>query len=133
MCIYTCGQFFPKKHTIEFTITDTGIGFKNKINKRFNTHLSSTQAIKWALEDGNSTKYDIPGGIGLAIIKEFILKNGGKFQIISDDGFYQLEPQNEQTKLFNGFFPGTIVNLQINTNDTSSYCLKSEIDINDIF
>ncbi|MDR4507873.1 MAG: hypothetical protein MRJ65_06500 [Candidatus Brocadiaceae bacterium] len=23
--IYTCGQFFPNKHMIEFTIKDTGI------------------------------------------------------------------------------------------------------------
>lgn len=34
--IYTCGQFFPTDHKIEFTIVDTGIGFKRKINERFN-------------------------------------------------------------------------------------------------
>jgi hypothetical protein len=131
--IYTCGQFFPKNHTIEFTITDTGIGFKDKINKRFNSSLSSLQAIMWAIEDGNSTKENISGGIGLAILKEFVKMNKGKFQIISDNGFYQLDSKNEITKLFNGYFPGTIVNMKFKTDDESSYSLKSEIDYNDIF
>ncbi len=33
--IYTCGQFFPAKNKIEFTIVDKGIGFREKINSRF--------------------------------------------------------------------------------------------------
>jgi hypothetical protein len=49
--IYTCEQFFSQKNVIEFTIVDTGIGFKNKINKRFNRSLSAKDAITWAVED----------------------------------------------------------------------------------
>lgn len=48
--IYTCGQFYPKKHVIEFTIVDTGRGFKKVVNDRFNYNLDSVQAIKWALD-----------------------------------------------------------------------------------
>lgn len=131
--IYTCGQFFPKTHTIKFTITDTGLGFKNKINKRFNSSLTSTKAIKWAIEDGNSTKEGVSGGIGLAILKEFISRNKGIFQIISDDGFYQLDSGGENTQFFNGSFPGTIINMQFKTDDVTSYKLKNEIDDNEIF
>lgn len=131
--IYTCGQFFPNQNKIEFTITDTGIGFKNRINKRFNSNLSSIQAIKWATEDKNTTKEGIPGGIGLAILKEFITKNQGKMQIVSDDGFYQYEHGNEKLRMFTGSFPGTIVNLQFKTDDSLSYTLKEEISIEDIF
>lgn len=29
--IYTCGQFFPNKNKIEFTIVDIGIGFREKL------------------------------------------------------------------------------------------------------
>jgi len=131
--IYTCGQFYPKEDRIEFTIVDTGIGFKRKVNQRFGSNLSSIQAIEWATKDKNTTKIGITGGIGLALLKEFITKNGGKMQIISDDGFYQFGNQGEQMQLFNGSFPGTIVNLQFKTNDNSSYVLKSEIDSNNIF
>ena len=131
--IYTCGQFFPRDDKIEFTIVDTGIGFKRKINDRFNSNLSSIQAIKWATEDRNTTKIGVTGGIGLALLKEFIEKNKGKMQIISDDGFYQFDCHGEQMRLFNGSFPGTIVNLQFKTNDTTSYVLSSEFSNNDIF
>lgn len=131
--IYTCGQFYPQKHIIEFTITDIGLGFKNKINSRFNSSITSRQAIKWAISDGNSTKENVPGGIGLAILKEFVKMNKGKFQIVSDDGFYQLDSEKEYTQFFNGPFPGAIVNMQFKTDDKSSYTLKNEIDKTEIF
>lgn len=131
--IYTCGQFFPNKNKIEFTITDTGIGFKNRINKRFNSNLNSMQAIRWAVKDKSTTKEGISGGIGLALLKEFIGKNKGKMQIVSDDGFYQFDCEGEILQQFQGQFPGTIVNLQFSTNDRRNYSLKSEININDIF
>lgn len=131
--IYTCGQFFPNKNKIEFTIVDTGIGFKEKINKRFNSSLNAMQAIKWAVQDKKTTKENISGGIGLAVLKEFVEKNRGKMQIVSNDGFYQYDVEGEFTKQFTGEFPGTIVNLQFRTDDNNNYLLKSEIDINDIF
>lgn len=131
--IYTCGQFFPNKNMIEFTIVDTGIGFKDKVNKRFNSNLQAYQAIEWAVRDKSTTKEEITGGIGLAVLKEFIEKNNGKMQIISDDGFFQYDKNGIATNTFDGKFPGTIVNLQFCTNDTNNYSLKEEIDINDIF
>jgi hypothetical protein len=131
--IYTCGQFFPNKHKIEFAIVDTGIGFRNKINKRFIRYLTAVQAIQWAVEDRNTTKETISGGIGLAILKEFIAVNKGKMQIVSDAGFYEYYNGKISVKSFAGRFPGTIVNLQFCTDDNNNYALKSEIDINDIF
>lgn len=130
--IYTCGQFFPRDKKIEFTIVDRGVGFKRKINERFNTNLSSVQAIEWAIKDKHTTKL-VTGGIGLAFLKEFVTKNKGKMQIISYDGFYQFDSKIETIKTFNGSFPGTIVNLQFRTDDVNSYLLQKEIDSNDIF
>lgn len=131
--IYTCGQFFPNTNKIEFTIVDTGIGFREKINTRFKSNLRATQAIKWAVEEKKTTKEGISGGLGLAVLKEFINYNKGKMQIISNDGFYQFDVEGESLKEFQGEFPGTIVNLQFRTNDSNNYSLKNEIDINDIF
>lgn len=131
--IYTCGQFFPKKQTIEFTIVDMGKGFKKTINERFQQKLSSIASIKWALQDTHSTKIDIPGGIGLTILTEFIKMNNGKFQIISDDGFYEMSNTHEKTQMFSGSFPGTIINMEFRTDDTNSYQLSSELDFNNIF
>ena len=131
--IYTCGQVFPTEHTINFTITDTGMGFRKRVNSRFKRNLSSVQAIKWAMINGNSTKHNISGGIGLAILEEFVSINKGKIQIISDDGFYQLDSSGVQAKLFSGSFPGTIINVQFKTDDTTSYSLMSEADSGDLF
>ena len=131
--IYSCGQFFPNKNKIEFTIVDTGIGFREKINRRFQSNLSAIRAIEWAVKDKATTKEGISGGIGLAILKEFIEKNKGKMQIVSNDGFYQFDIGGEIFKQFNSQFPGTIVNLQFRTDDSNNYSLKKEIDINDIF
>ena len=130
--IYTCGQFFPTKNTIEFTIVDTGIGIKEKVNKFLNMNLTSCQAISWAIIDTHSTK-DVTGGIGLALLKEFIEKNKGKMQIVSDSGFYEFGKNGEFSEEFKGRFPGTIVNLQFNTNDNCNYYFKNEININNIF
>lgn len=131
--IYTCGQFFPNKNKIEFTIVDTGIGFREKINRRFGSNLRATQAIKWAVEEKKTTKEGISGGLGLAVLREFVNDNKGKMQIISNEGFYQYDSDVETLSEFQGEFPGTIVNLQFRTDDNNNYSLKSEIDINDIF
>ena len=131
--IYTCGQFFPNKSKIEFTIVDTGIGFREKINRRFESSLSSIQALKWAVQDKRTTKVGVSGGIGLSVLKDFVRMNRGKMQIISNDGFYQYDGNQEVMQMFTGEFPGTIVNLQFRTDDNNNYKLKSEIDINDIF
>lgn len=131
--IYTCGQFFPNKNNIEFTIADTGIGFREKVNQRFGSLLAGKDAILWAVKDRHTTKTNISGGIGLALLKEFIHINKGKLQIISDNGFYQYSSVSEFSRSFDKQFPGTIVNLQFCTNDTNNYSLQTEIDNNDIF
>lgn len=89
--------------------------------------------MKWAVQDKKTTKQGVSGGIGLAVLKEFIGINKGKMQIVSNDGFYQFDDNGEDLRIFNGEFPGTIVNLQFRTDDRNNYSLKSEIDINDIF
>ena len=61
--IYTCGQYFPARNTLDFTIVDTGIGFAGRIKKNFDLEISSKEAIIWSLKDGNTTKKDVSGGI----------------------------------------------------------------------
>ena len=130
--IYTCGQFFPNKNEIEFTIVDSGIGFKKKIVEQFGLPVNSIQAIRWALVNGNTTKQDAPGGIGLAVLTDFIKMNKGKFQIVSDDGFYEVG-ETVSSQILRYSFPGTIVNMKFRTDDLNSYRLDSEDDDFDIF
>jgi hypothetical protein len=131
--IYTCGQFYPQKKSIEFTLVDVGIGFREKVNRRFKRNLSAVQAIEWAIQDKKTTKVDVSGGIGLAVLREFIEKNNGKLQIVSNNGFYEFENNRENKRYFKGDFPGTIVNLQFKTDDDNNYFLDDELEFEDIF
>jgi hypothetical protein len=131
--IYTCGQFFPNRHTIEFCIADTGIGFKENFFRRFEKTISALDAIRWAVQDRNTTKVGIPGGIGLALLSEFVKLNQGKLQIVSGDGYYQYDSQGEKTEKLTKPFPGTVVNVAFCTNDNSNYALVSETNETDLF
>jgi hypothetical protein len=131
--IYTCGQFFPRRHTIEFCIADTGIGFKEKFFRRFGKPISAVEAIRWAVQDRNTTKVGIPGGIGLALLREFVKLNNGKLQIVSGDAYYQYDREEEKAEKLVKPFPGTVVNVMFRTNDKRNYSLASEADEANLF
>lgn len=124
--IYTCGQFYPNKHCIDFSIVDTGSGIRNTVNNRLGNNMNAIQAIEWALIDGNTTKEGVPGGYGLTILQEFLHYNKGGLQIISNNGYYCDVNNNKNSRFFNAEFPGTVLSLQIKTDDKKLYKLKNE-------
>jgi len=130
---FVCGQYFPQLHKLDLTMADAGVGFRTQVRRRLGNKISSVAAIEWALKEGNTTKVgQRPGGLGLKFLKEFIELNNGKIQIASRLGFYEFAEKNECFHKMSGDFIGTIVNLEINTGDTKSYRLKSEISLKDI-
>jgi len=134
MGIFSCGQFFPKKNRLDFSVTDLGIGIYQNVKEHTKQELTAEEAIKWAMEGKNTTKVGrIPGGLGLKLLREFIKMNKGKIQIVSDKGYWELSEGEASSKSFDEPFRGTTVNIEINTADTRSYCLSSEIQPEDIF
>ncbi|MDD2267677.1 ATP-binding protein [Sulfuricurvum sp.] len=131
--IYTCGQFYPQRNEIIFTIVDTGVGFAKRIENNLGEKIPSAKAIKWAITEGHTTKKDTPGGIGLAILKDFITKNKGKIQIISGNAMYQLDTGGEEYFDLDSYFDGVIINMVFKTNDTTSYHFAEEIDLSELF
>ncbi len=123
--VFTCGQYFPQNKTLEFMITDIGIGIQEKVNRTFNSNLTALAAINWAMTDTHTTK-SVPGGIGLAILKEFIIKNGGNLTVVSGDGFWQMRAGMVSEHILVTPFPGTSVNIYVKTDDSKSYSLVSE-------
>jgi len=125
--IFACGQFFPKKHYIDFSVADAGLGIRRKIHKELGWRLNSDQAIEWALQEGHTTRRgNVPGGLGLKLIREFINLNKGRMQIVSDRGFWECSPAGETLERMELGFPGTVINIEINTSDTASYRLSNE-------
>lgn len=133
--IFVCGQFYPQKRRMDFTIADAGIGIRENVRRYTGkANLNSCKAIEWAMTEGNTTKTgNQPGGLGLKLIKDFIQMNGGKIQVVSRFGYYEFSANAESIQKMNNDFPGTCINIEINTVDTNSYCLKSELKSDDIF
>ena len=133
--IFVCGQFYPYKQRLDFTIADAGIGIRETVRRYFQNKISSCSAIRWALAEGHTTKrgQKQPGGLGLKLIKDFIQLNQGKIQIVSRFGFYEYSTAGESFSKMEEDFPGTCVNIEINTADKNSYCLNSELKTEDIF
>ena len=132
--IFSCGQFFPYRDQLSFTVADLGVGIRENIKYYLGIQLSPEKAIRWATEGSNTTKRDsVPGGLGLKILCEFIDLNGGSIQIVSDAGYWQRREKKIVTNRLIYPFPGTVVSVEINTADTNVYRLTSELNTENIF
>lgn len=132
--IFSCGQFFPKRNQLDFSVADLGVGIRQNVQENIGLNLAPEQAIVWATEGRNTTKRgQIPGGLGLKLLGEFIDLNGGRIQIVSDAGYWRREGGNTFTARLRQAFPGTVVSVEINTADLQSYVLASELSAADIF
>lgn len=126
--VIVCGQFYPKENHLDLTISDAGVGIRTNVRQFLRNQISSVDAIKWAMIEGNTTKTGSqPGGFGLKLLQEFIELNKGMVQIASRDGFYQFSNGLKRYGALKADFPGTSINFQINTSDTKSYGLRSEV------
>ncbi|MBN2745688.1 MAG: hypothetical protein JXR34_03095 [Bacteroidales bacterium] len=129
--VYSCGQFFPNKipPRIDFTIVDLGKTIQKNVSEFLMSSISGKDAIKWAISENNTTKpksNNIPGGLGLKLMLEFVKMNKGKVQIVSSDGYWQFDKKGEFKDDLETHFPGTIANLEFNLDDSSFYYLKNE-------
>ena len=134
--IYTCGQYYPGKSPkrLDITIVDIGRTIKTNVNEYLGQIMSGSEAIKWAMQYGNTTKTgDVSGGLGLDIIFEFIKLNNGKIQIVSSEGYWEFRRGAIESKIFNKPFPGTIANIEFNLEDKDYYQLMEEVSLDDIF
>jgi len=134
--IFACGQYFPQDFRLDFSIADLGIGISRNIQEKLGLFVDDENAIVWATSGENTTRQiedGKPGGLGLKLLKEFITLNGGTLQIVSYTGYWRFDHGNFITKRLPSPFPGTVVNIEINTADTQSYCLTSELNADDIF
>ncbi|HIJ72389.1 MAG TPA: sensor histidine kinase [Planctomycetes bacterium] len=131
--VFSCGQYYPRKGRLDFTVVDIGRTIRKNVRDYLHKNFSGKMALDWAVQKNTTTRKDnIPGGLGFALIREFLCKNNGKMQIASADGYWYERGRTSHSKDLNVFFRGTAVNLEFNVNDKSSYCLISEIEDTDI-
>ena len=132
--VFSCGQFFPKRNRLDFTVADLGIGIPHNVRQHLRKDMRSEEAIEWATAGNNTTKQgNIPGGLGLKLLCEFVDLNGGSVQIVSDSGYWTRKGRKSYSSSMVHAFPGTVVCVEIDTADPHSYMLTSETDTHDIF
>lgn len=124
--IFACGQYFPNNQCFDFCIADAGSGFVGAIQRAFGMEVDSLKAMKFCLKEGNTTKRNEPGGLGLKLIKDFIELNKGRLVIVSNSAYYEFSHDGEKFEELGSFFPGTCINIEINTADRSTYHLDYE-------
>lgn len=132
-----CGEYSEDEKVLHMTIVDCGTTIAENVNsymkERGKQNMTDEEAIEWAFIEGNTTKKNT-GGLGLALLKEFIRQNQGSLDIVSGSGMLSIKEGQTNSCLLKHSFPGTIVNVNFNFNDEKNYYIEGEdsIDINDL-
>ncbi len=132
--IFSCGQHYPNLCKLKLTVVDFGAGIPMRVRTFLKEpEMTSSRAIQWAFQPGNTTKQGIGRGLGLGILKEFVQCNGGELKIFSDDGYAIISKDREEYCNWANWrttFPGVLVNITLSC-DEKYYCLTSELENED--
>lgn len=132
--VVAAGQFFPRNERLAFAISDGGRGIDGCLRAHNISYLSPEDAIDWAMQSNNTTRQgDIPGGLGLKIIRDFIAMNNGKLLVSSGAGFWLQAGKNVTKERLRRPYPGTVVIMEIVTSDRSVYDLYRPADPRNIW
>lgn len=127
--VYCCGEVEGVRKTLNMTIVDRGRTIPDNVNFYMQSKgkivMSHEQCIKWAIEPNNTTKADT-GGLGLALITDFIRLNEGILHIVSGNGYMEYKQGHLTLISLTEEFPGTIVNMGFNLKDDKKYFMTSE-------
>ena len=134
LAFFAGGQYFPRLDRLSFILSDGGQGIQGSLLAAGKDFGSPEDAIDWAMEMNNSARQgDIPGGLGLGILKEFVAMNGGCLLVCSHFGYWESRGGLISKCRLAGLYPGTVVSLEINTADTKSYHMQSVVNPHEIW
>ena len=125
--VFSCGQHYPRLGKLHLTAVDFGVGIPQSVRSLpANQLLSSTDALKWALKQGTSTKFSEGGsGLGLNLLQSFVTANKGVLRIFSNDSCLIIDDNGIDCKNTDTNFAGTLVDIAFRC-DESYYCLASQ-------
>jgi hypothetical protein len=129
--LFCCGQHFPGKRQLRFSLVDFGVGIANNV-RRFSEHVHKKPAaglradvcLKWAFQAGATTQSG-GRGLGLDLIRNFVHVNDGSLNMYSHEGFALA---NKEGLFFDSrtvYFEGTLVSILLQC-DGKFYQLASE-------
>ncbi|HEY9167745.1 MAG TPA: hypothetical protein VIS48_16450 [Candidatus Kryptonia bacterium] len=121
--VTAAGQFYPKMGYFEIAFYDRGYGIPGRVRDfgALGGNSPDSDCITWALEKGHSTEpVDQSAGLGLHLLRQFLMLNGGLLQIVSGNGYLQhsggdLMPIHTET--MRNSIDGTLVNIRVIYDD----------------
>ena len=113
--VFSCGQHYPNLGKLKLAVVDFGVGIPYNVRLfQKNPHLPADLALKWAFQEGTTTRGGgVTGGIGLDSLKRFVKINQGKLEIFSHDGYVIIDSSQETYQNRQTFFSGTLVNITL--------------------
>ena len=130
--VFVCGQSFRQRQRLALVVYDCGLGIPSSVRSFLPERLDDVDAITWAMTSGNTTKAS-SGGLGLALLEEFIKLNSGQLAVVSGRGAYLVESGKARSAQLADPLPGTCISVSVRTNDNNVYTMEEESHGRDIF
>ncbi|MBX9694015.1 MAG: ATP-binding protein [Cyanobacteria bacterium] len=139
--VYSCGQRYQQLGVLKLSVVDFGVGIPRNVRqfleqkRRMDWFAGSTstspfesdlaaqlektrkmrasEALRWALVAGNSTRQGHCGGLGLDEISRFVRSNGGKLEIFSETGYVSIAKERTVHQDIPYGFQGTLLNITL--------------------
>jgi hypothetical protein len=131
--VFSCGQHFDSNQLV-LSVVDFGQGIPTKVRSflskkdRRAERLTDASCLRWAFQRGNSTNTgEVPRGLGLDLLKEFIRVNEGKLEVYSNKGYAIINKNGESYKDRDVAFGGTMIHITLRC-DESLYRFEDEVD-----
>ena len=125
----------PKDRTFSFACYDTGVGIPKNVRNSLgvNQEMSDSQAIEWALQEGNTTtKQNRLAGQGFSLLQDFARINKGIIRICSGRILYTYDcrkgdPTKGRFEILKNEFYGTLFEMDIYPDRGAVYRYKGEV------
>ena len=121
--ISAAGQFYPKKGYFEVAFYDRGCGIPHRVRTfgALGQSRPDSECLAWALEEFHSTDpVDKSSGLGLHLLRQFLMLNGGLLQIVSGNGYLHHSGGDSSpihTETMRNSIDGTLVNIRVIYDD----------------
>ena len=121
-----CGQVYPKSKEIQIVFYDAGIGMARRIRGVYPSISSDEKAIEWALQKGISTRSNEPSGLGLYLLRQFLVANGGELLIYANKGALSIINGNISWGILPYSIRGTLIDMRIKIRNDVTYIFSYE-------
>ena len=135
--VTSCGQYLKKDRLLRLSVLDFGQGIVTNVkNYLENEKMSDIDALKWAIKRGNSTQTDsveknMPRGLGLDLLMEFVRVNQGALTIASNKVTTHIShDESVVTETLKYPIYGTMVSITINCDDRHYQFVSEQTDEN---